>query len=200
MHRRVVVRIRNPSGEVTPPAVWRRTNASWTASSASATLPSIRYATDIIRGRSLSRIAGSTVISPSLLPLFREDDVLDVCGVQHHGQDARLGLLARVPRYPVQATGRLVEGVARLENLGRLVVDGPLVLALQNVPERRAGVAVRRLRLARPEGHLDRRGLRLLPVHLLSDVAGGQHLDRLVLLAVPGRGHPADPQPEADRE
>ena len=42
MHRRVVVRTRNPSGEVTSPAVWRRTKASCTASSASVTLPSSR--------------------------------------------------------------------------------------------------------------------------------------------------------------
>ena len=38
--------------------------------------------------------------------------------------------------------GRLVEGVAGLEDLGLVVVDGSLVLALQDVPERRAGMTV----------------------------------------------------------
>src|SRR4051812_43157885 len=66
MQCRVVVRTRNPSGEDTPPAVWYRTNASWTASSASATLPSIRYVTDIIRGRRrfTSLIMGSSGRQP----------------------------------------------------------------------------------------------------------------------------------------
>src|SRR5262249_38613258 len=59
MQRRVVVRTRNPSGEDTPPASWNRTKASWTASSASTTVPSIRYATDIIRCRSRDSISGS---------------------------------------------------------------------------------------------------------------------------------------------
>src|SRR5262245_58507279 len=64
----------------------------------------------------------------SLLLLFRDDDVLDVVRVQHHGQDARLALLARVFRHPVQAAARFVEGVPGLERFDGLVVDGPLVL------------------------------------------------------------------------
>jgi hypothetical protein len=42
----------------------------------------------------------------------------EIGGVQHHGQDARLGTLARFARHAVRATGRLVEGVADLERLG----------------------------------------------------------------------------------
>src|SRR5262249_17748977 len=83
-----------------------------------------------------------------LFVLLGDDDVLDVCGVQHHGQDARLALLARVPRHAVQAPGRLVERVPGLEDLGGALVDGPLVLALQDEAERRAGAAVPRARLA----------------------------------------------------
>src|SRR5262249_11722924 len=84
-----------------------------------------------------------------LFILLGDDNVLDVCGVQHDGQDPYLALLARVPRHAVQAPGRLVERVSGLENLGGVVVDGPLVLALQDVAERRAGVAVNRFHLAR---------------------------------------------------
>lgn len=38
---------------------------------------------------------------------------------------------------------RFIERVTRLESLDRLVVDGPLVLALQNVPEHRTRMTVR---------------------------------------------------------
>src|SRR5262245_43035909 len=93
------------------------------------------------------------------LLLFRDDEVLRVPRVQDPCQHPHLHL-ARVPGHPVQTPGRLVERLARLERLGRLVVDGPLVLAFQNVAERRAGVAVRRLHLARRQRHLDRRRLR----------------------------------------
>src|SRR5262249_47427538 len=125
--------------------------------------------------------------------LLGDDDVRDVCGVQHHGQDARLALLARVPRDAVQAAGRLVKGVPDLQDLGGVVVDGPLVLALQNVAERRAGVAVRRAGLARPQGHLDRRRFRLLPVDLLGDVFPGESLHpAFAVFAVMGQRRPAD--------
>src|SRR5262249_4774073 len=99
-----------------------------------------------------------------------------------------------VPADAVQAAGRLVEGVTGLEDLGLVVVDGPLVLALQDVPERRAGVAVRRLHLARRQRHLDHRGFRLLPVQLLDDVLLGEHLDvspAFAVLAVLCQTHPA---------
>src|SRR5262249_58786623 len=72
----------------------------------------------------------------------------DPAGCQDDGDEARLVLGAGVPADAVQAAGRLVEGVTGLEDLGLVVVDGPLVLALQDVPERRAGVTVRRLHLA----------------------------------------------------
>src|SRR5262249_40150913 len=121
------------------------------------------------RGRGPRAIArGPRVLL--LFLLFGDDDVLDGCGMQHHGQDAGLALLARVPRHAVQAAGRLVEGVAGLERPDLVVVDGPLVLALEDIAEPRARVAVRRVRLARPQGHLDRRRLRLLPVDLFFDV------------------------------
>src|SRR5262249_35614548 len=110
-----------------------------------------------------------------------------------------LALLARVLRDAVQAAGRLVEGVADLERLGGVVVDGPLVLALEDVAERRAGVAVRRARLARPQGHLDRRGHRLLPVDLLGDVFLGERLDpSFAVFAVLRQGHPADRESAED--
>src|SRR5262249_4453619 len=142
-----------------------------------------------------SRIAGPVLIFPSLFLLFGDDDVLGVLRVQDDGDEARLVLLAGVPADAVQAAGRLVEGVTGLEDLGLVVVDGPLVPALQDVPERRAGMTVRRLHLARRQRHLDHRGLRLLPVQLLDDVLLGEHLDVIpvfAVLVVMRQGHPAD--------
>src|SRR6516225_5054111 len=132
--------------------------------------------------------------SPLLLILLDDDDVLGVLRVQDDSDEARLVLLAGVPTDAVQAAGRLVEGVTGLEDLGLVVVDGPLVLALQDVPERRAGVTVRRLHLARRQRHLDHRGLRLLPVQLLDDVLLGEQLDvrpAFAVLAVLCQTHPA---------
>src|SRR6266850_7684456 len=106
----------------------------------------------------------SVLIFPSLILLFGDDDVLGVFRVQDDGDEARLVLRAGVPADAVQAAGRLVEGVTGLEDLGLVVVDGPLVLALQDVPKRRAGMAVRRLHLTRRQRHLDHRGFRLLPI------------------------------------
>ena len=77
------------------------------------------------------------------LALLRDRDLFGVAGVQDHREEARLRGLARVPRHPVDAAGRLVECVPGLVGLDRLVVDGVLVLALQNVAEDRAGVTVR---------------------------------------------------------
>src|SRR5215831_6754581 len=140
------------------------------------------------------RPAGLVLIFPSLFRLFGDDDVLGVLRVQNNGDEARLVLLAGVPADAMQAAGRLVEGVTGLEDLGLVVVDGPLVLALQDVPERRAGVTMRRLHLARRQRHLDHRGFRLLPVQLLDDVLLGEELDVIpafAVLAVLCQAHPA---------
>src|SRR5262245_56185050 len=140
------------------------------------------------------RPAGSVLIVPALFLPFGDDDVLGVLRVQDAGDEARLVRRAGVPADAVQAAGRLVDGVTGLEDLGLVVVDGPLVLALQDVPERRAGVAVRRLHLARRQRHLDHRGLRLLPVQLLDDVLLGEQLDVIpasAVLAVLCQAHPA---------
>src|SRR5262245_61372620 len=141
------------------------------------------------------RPAGSVLIFPALFLLFGDEDVLGVLRVQDDGDEARLVRLAGVPADAVQAAGRLVEGVTGLDDLGLVVVDGPLVLALQDVPERRAGVAMRRLHLARRQRHLDHRGFRLLPVQLLDDVLLGEELDVIpafAVLVVMRQGHPAD--------
>src|SRR5262245_28719385 len=140
------------------------------------------------------RPAGSVLSFPSLFLLFGDDDVLGVRRVQDDGDEARLVRRAGVPADAVQAAGRLVEGVTGLEDPGLVVVDGPLVLALQDVAERRAGVAVRRLHLARRQRHLDHRGLRLLPVQLFDDVPLGEQLDvspAFAVLVVVGQAHPA---------
>src|SRR5262249_49944365 len=130
-----------------------------------------------------------------LLPtLLEDDDVLGVLRVQDKGDQARLVLLAGIPADVVQTAGRLVEGVTGLEDLGLVAVDGPLVLALQDVAERRAGMAVRRLHLARRQRHLDHGGLRLLPVQLLDDVLLGEQLDlspAFAVLVVLRQAHPA---------
>src|SRR5262245_12260951 len=119
-----------------------------------------------------------------LFLLLGDDDVLGVLRVQDGGDQARLVRLAGVPAHVVQAAGRLVEGVTGLEDLGLVAVDGPLVLALKDVAERRAGMAVRRLHLARRQRHLDHGGLRLLAVQLLDDVPLGEHLDLRPAFAV----------------
>src|SRR5262245_44754852 len=73
------------------------------------------------RNRAAPAVRGSR--SLLLFSFLGDDDVRDVCGVQHHGQDARLALLARVLRDAVQAAGRLVEGVPGLQRPDGLVVD-----------------------------------------------------------------------------
>src|SRR5262245_17772927 len=78
---------------------------------------------------------GSVLVFPSLF-LFEDDEVLGVLRVQDDGDEACLVRLAGVPADAVQAAGRLVEGITGLEDLGLVVVDGPLVFALQDVPER----------------------------------------------------------------
>src|SRR5262249_57361077 len=102
---------------------------------ASATLPSLRYATDIIRGA-----AGRSRRRPWCphargSPLRLGDgDVLRLTRVQDPRHEPRLHL-PRVPRHPVQASGRLVERLPPPEDLGRLGGDRPLVLALADVAQ-----------------------------------------------------------------
>src|SRR5262245_16794472 len=134
-----------------------------------------------------------------LFLLLGDDEVLGIFRVQDGGDEARLVLLAGVPADTVQAAGRLIEGVTGLKYLGLVVVDGPLVLALQDVPERRAGMAVRRLHLARRQRHLEHRGLGLLPVQLLDDVLLGERLHAsFAVFAMLGQGHPADGESTED--
>src|SRR5262245_42813794 len=91
---------------------------------------------------------------PLLFLLLGDDEVLGILRVQDDGNEACLVLLAGIPADTVQAAGRLVEGVTGLEDLGLVVVDGPLVFALQDVPERRAGVTVRHLNFARRQRYI----------------------------------------------
>src|SRR5262249_49423879 len=147
-----------------------------------------RRTSSAISGRPIAPVAPATntlmVVLLSVLLLFRDDDVLHVLRVQHDGQDARRVLVAGVLRDAVQAAGRLVEGVPGLENLGLVVVDRPLVLALDYVAEHRPRVVVRRAGLAWLQRHLDGGGLRLLAVDLLGDVGHGQDLHLGLPLAV----------------
>jgi hypothetical protein len=135
------------------------------------------------------------------LALLRDRHFLGVAGVQDHRQEAGPGLAARVPGHPVHRSRRLVERIPGLVALDRLVVDGVLVFALQDVAEHRAGVAVRRILLAGLEGHFYHRRTGSLPIQLLDDVPLGQlghlHVARPGLL---GQGHPADTDGGADGE
>ena len=83
-----------------------------------------------------------------LLALLPDRHLLGIARVQDHRQEAGRGLAARVLGHPVHRPRRFVERLSGLEGLDRLVVDGVLVFALQDVAERRAGVAVRRVLLA----------------------------------------------------
>src|SRR5439155_22672563 len=133
------------------------------------------------------------------LLLLRDDDVLGVVRVKHNSDHPRLVLVAGVLRDPGQASGRLVERIPCLQLLDGFVVDGPLVLALQDVAERRAGVAVRRAGLARPQGRLDRRCLRLPPVDLFGDVFLGERLHAaFAVLGMLRQGHPGDRESTED--
>src|SRR5438105_265784 len=69
--------------------------------------------------------------------LLRDGDLLRVARVEDHRDEARLTLRGRVLRHPVEAPGRLVERLARLEHLGRLVVDPEFVFPFQYVNEPR---------------------------------------------------------------
>src|SRR5262245_19796070 len=101
----------------------------------------------------------------SLILAFLPDRrILDIAGVQGYRHEAGPSLGARVPGHPVQTPGRFVERVAGLVLPDRLVVDGVLVLALQDVAERRAGMALRRILLTGPESHFVHHRTGNLPV------------------------------------
>src|SRR5262245_16106565 len=85
---------------------------------------------------SAQHIAGPVLTFPSLFLLLGDDNLLGVLRVQDDCDEARFVRLAGVPADVVKAAGRLVERVAGLEGPGGVAVDGPLVLALQDVPER----------------------------------------------------------------
>src|SRR5690349_389646 len=89
----------------------------------------------------------------SLFLRLRNRDLSSVPWVQDHCQNARVALLGRVLRHAVQAAGRFVECLTGLQNLRRLVVESEFVLAFQDVPENRAGMAVRRSRLSWSQRH-----------------------------------------------
>src|SRR5262249_25836902 len=78
-----------------------------------------------------------------LLALLRECRFFGVAGVQDHREEAGPGLATRIPGDPVHRSRRLVERMPGLVFLDRLVVEGVLVFALQDVAEHRAGMVVR---------------------------------------------------------
>src|SRR4051794_37684985 len=77
------------------------------------------------------------------LPLLRDRDLFGVAGVQDHREEAGPGLATRIPGHPVHRSRRLVERIPGLVGLDRLVAEGVLVFALQDVAEHRAGVMLR---------------------------------------------------------
>src|SRR3954449_11891380 len=114
---------------------------------------------------------GVTVSPESLfLALLRDRDLFGVAGVQDHRQESGPGLVTRIPGHPVHRSRRLVERIPGPVFLDRLVVEGVLVFALQDVAEHRAGVVVRWILLAELEGHFYHRLTGSLPVQLLDDV------------------------------
>ena len=74
----------------------------------------------------------------------------------------------------MHAPRRFVESSSRLVSLDRLVIDGVLVFALQDVSEHRTSVAVRRIFLTGLEGHFHNRRTGVLPVQFFDDVPLGQ--------------------------
>src|SRR5262249_16866038 len=89
-----------------------------------------------------ARKAPPVVRLPPLLLLPRDRGLFGVAGVQDHRQEAGPGLATRIPGHPVHRSRRLVERIPGLVGLDRLVVEGVLVFALQDVAEDRAGVTV----------------------------------------------------------
>src|SRR5262249_41873076 len=84
------------------------------------------------------------------LALLRDCRFFGVAGVQDHREEAGPGLATRIPGHPVHRSRRLVERIPGLVGLDRLVVEGVLVFALQDVAEHRAGMAVRGILFVRP--------------------------------------------------
>src|SRR5262245_13762703 len=74
---------------------------------------------------------------------LRDCRFFGVGGVQDHREEAHLRSLGRIPGHPVHRSRRLVERIPGLVFLDRLVVEGVLVFALQNVAEYRSGMVVR---------------------------------------------------------
>src|SRR3954453_11442251 len=88
-------------------------------------------------GRPMAPLAPATKTFMAVTPwsvLLGHGDVLDALRVDDPRQQPGLHL-AGVRRHPVQAPGRFVEGLARLQDLRGLVVDRPLVLTLEDVAE-----------------------------------------------------------------
>src|SRR5215831_15487376 len=77
-----------------------------------------------------------------LRALLRDCRFSGVAGVQDHREEAGPGLATRIAGHPVHRSRRLVERIPGLVFLERLVVEGVLVFALQDVAEHRAGVVV----------------------------------------------------------
>src|SRR6185369_6193499 len=107
------------------------------------------WATRIVAMRISSRSPVVLRLPRSLfLALLRDRDLFGVAGVQDHREEAGPGLATRIPCHPVHRSRRLVERIPGLVFLDRLVAEGVLVFALQDVAEHRAGMAVRRVLLA----------------------------------------------------
>ena len=70
----------------------------------------------------------------------------------------------------MENTGLLVERFSGRELLHRLVAEGQLELAFQDVAEDRTGMTVRLAGFSRLVGHLDHRDAGFLPVQGLDDV------------------------------
>src|SRR5262249_28098482 len=99
---------------------------------------------------SLDKLGGGGEVQPNgcepkslLLALLRDGGFFGVAGVQEHREEAGPGLATRIPGYPVDGSRRLVERIPGLVFFDRLVVEGVLVVALQDVAEHRAGMVVR---------------------------------------------------------
>ncbi len=77
------------------------------------------------------------------LALLRDRYFLGIAGVQDHRQEAGLGLAARIPGHAVHSSRGLVERIPSPVFLDRLVIEGVLVFALNDVAEHWAGMVVR---------------------------------------------------------
>src|SRR6516165_10388760 len=87
--------------------------------------------------RSAAERLRATIPIPALL---RDCRFFGVAGVQDHREEAGPGLATRIPGHPVHRSRRLVERIPGLVFFDRLVVEGMLVFALQDVAEHRAGM------------------------------------------------------------